>query len=652
MNIKIPNSWLREYLKTEATPEKIAEVLSLTSVSVERLEKIENDFVYDIEVTTNRPDVMSVIGVAREAAASLSQFGIKAEFVDHKPKKETAKILNPLPINIKNNDSLVNRVCAVVIEVEIKESPDYVKKRLEACSIRSLNNVIDITNYVMREIGHPTHVFDYDRLLNHTVIIREAKKGEKITTLDKKTHILLGGDIVADNGKGEIIDLLGVMGTENSVVTNSTKRILFFLDNNDAIRIRKTSMSLGIRTEAAVLNEKGVDPELAMTALLYGIELYKKIAHGIIKSEIIDIYPNKVKTKSITVSKEKIDSILGISIPLQTSTEILKSLGFLATIKNDAIIIKVPSFRANDIQIQEDIIEEIARIYGYNKLPSIIPPLTHIENYNLEKNSFYFENRIKNAFKYWGFTEVYTYSLVSENLLEGPTAKAVTIANPLTEDMVYLRQTLTPSLLQVARENKNYDQVKIFEIANVYHKTDENNLPDEIQMIAGLIKKPTVSFYELKGVVEQLLFDLGIKKITFKKGDDGGDGAKIYIGKEYIGYIELLEENIVDFEIDFKKIIQHATRKKTYKPLPKFPPIIEDVTLLIEETIPYDLVITTIKGNSILVEKAELIDVFENKKTFRITYQNPNNNLTNEQVAKEREKIYRALQKELNVKIS
>src|SRR6185437_13644231 len=216
MNIKILDSWLREYLKTPATPKKIAEKLSLTSVSIERIEKFKDDFVYDIEVTTNRPDLMSVVSLAQEAATVLPQSGIEATFVKPKLQLPNVHPKNNLELNLKFDEKLVNRICAVIMEIKIKESPQYVKTRLEASGIRSLNNVIDITNYVMREIGHPTHVFDYDRLSNHTLNIRESKKGEKLVTLDGKEYTLSGGDIVADNGKDEIIDLISIMGTANS----------------------------------------------------------------------------------------------------------------------------------------------------------------------------------------------------------------------------------------------------------------------------------------------------------------------------------------------------------------------------------------------------------------------------------------------------
>jgi len=322
MNIKILDSWLREYVKTKASAEKIGELLSLSSVSVERIEKYGNDDnTYDIEVTTNRPDLMSVVGIARETATVLKQNRIEAEFLPpaftkpETPKKDLIKI--------KSDPKLVNRLCAVVMNVEIADSPKEIKDRLEASGTRSLNNLIDVTNYVSKTIGHPTHVFDFDRLATGMLTIREARKGETIETLDEKIHQLNGGEIVAVNDKNQIVDLLGIMGLKNSVVTEKTKRILYFINNNEPTRIRKASMSLGIRTEAAIVNEKNLDRELAFDALLYGIQLYRQIAKGEVASEIIDIYPNKLKEKTIEVSLEKINKVIGVTIDPEKS---LKSL--------------------------------------------------------------------------------------------------------------------------------------------------------------------------------------------------------------------------------------------------------------------------------------------------------------------------------------
>jgi len=647
MNIKILDSWLREYVKTKATKEKIGELLSLSSVSVERIEKYGNDFTYDIEVTTNRPDLMSVVGLAREAATVLKQNGIEAQFLPPALPKFQAPKENL--IEIKNDPKLVNRLCAVVMDVEINDSPKEIKDRLEASGTRSLNNLVDITNYVSKTIGHPTHVFDFDRLNSRVLTIREAVKGEVIETLDEKSYSLNGGEIVAVNNKDEVVDLLGIMGLKNSVVNAKTKRILFFINNNQPLRIRKASMSLGIRTEAAVVNEKNLDRELAFDALLYGIELYEKIAKGKIVSDIIDIYPNKLAQKSITVSLDKINKVIGVNIDPDKALKLLSNLGFKASIGQSKIKVEVPSFRIGDIEIEEDVIEEIARIYGYHNLPSLLPAQTQIIPHQFA-NDFYWENRVKQALKYWGFIETYTYSMVSENLFEGPLEEAVEINNPLNEEFVYMRKTLIPSLLKVISENKTYETVKIFEIANVYNKRT-NNLPEEIMTLAGIIKKDKVSFYEIKGIIEQLCFDLGIKNLSFKQSEKSGNGASIYIEKEYLGEIEILDTHLIDFELNFAFILKHASLKKEYKPLAKFPPIVEDLSITIDVDVKTEDIIKNIQSQNNLITEVNLKDSYKDSRTFHINYQNPDKNLTNEEVSKVREKIITSLKKEFKASV-
>ncbi len=647
MNIKILDSWLREYVDTKATISEMTKALSLTSVAVERIEKHGSDYIYDIEVTTNRPDLMSVIGIAREAAVVLPQFGVQAAF---KPLKT-----QPLPsigkkadITIKNDPKLVNRILAVLLEVTMGTSPKKIQNRIETSDIRSLNNIIDVTNYVMRETGHPAHVFDYDRLTTKNLIIRQSKKGEQITTLDKKTYTLPGGDIVADNGEGEIVDLLGIMGTANSVVTSQTKRILFFLDNNNPHIIRKTSMNLGIRTEAAVLNEKGVDPETMEKAFLRGIQLYKEIAQATVVSNIIDIYPNPLKEKTVTANTHTIRSVIGVDIKDTQIKAILKDLGFNPVQHDSNITVTVPSWRMNDIAIEEDIIEEVARVYGYHNLPSVLPPLQTSAVYHQASDPFYWERRVKNAFKYWGFTETYTYSMVSDTMLEGPETEAIKLKNPLDEDHVYMRKSLIPSLLEVVRENDSNEHIMLFEIANVYIKNGKN-LPHEILYLAAVIKKENISFYALKGYIEQLATDLNVE-LTFKPSDNL-HGADIFLEKRHIGTVEILDSNLVDFELNFTELIAHATSAKKYTPIIKHPPIIEDVRLQTEADTTYEQIVSVITKQSNLIKDVTLLDTYEDKKTFRIVYQHAKRNLTNEDIVDIRKKVYSALEKELKAKI-
>ncbi len=647
MNIKILDSWLKEYVKTKATPQKIGELLSLSSVSVERIEPYGNDFVYDIEVTTNRPDLMSVIGIARETATVLKQNGIEAQFLA--PKFTQPQTPKKSLIEIRNDPKLVNRLCAVVMEVEIGESPKEIKTRLEASETRSLNNLIDITNYVMKTIGHPTHVFDFDRLATTVLTIREAKLGEVIKTLDEKEYSLNGGEIVAANDKNEIVDLLGIMGLQNSVVTQNSKRILYFINNNEPTKIRKASMSLGIRTEAAVVNEKNLDPILAFDALLYGIKLYQQFAKGKVLSDIIDLYPNKVKEKTVEVSLEKINKVIGVKIDPEKAVEALSGLGFKTKLTNGKIQATVPSFRIGDVEIEEDLIEEIARIYGYHNLPSELSPQTQIIPHRFA-NDFYWEKRLKEAMKYWGFTEVYTYSMVSEGLFEGPLEDAVEIKNPLTQDFVYLRKTLVPSLLKVVSENKTDEEIKIFEIANIYNKK-QHALPEEVLTFAGVIKKNKVSFYEVKGIIEQLCLDLGIKQLVFKQSEKSGNGAAIFLNKEYLGEIEVLDADLIDFELNFALLTLHATQKKVYKPLNRFPPVVEDLSIIAGADVKTEDLINVIQSQSNLITQVSLKDSYQDSRTFHLNYQDPGKNLTNEEVKEIRKKIISSLKHNLNASV-
>lgn len=650
MDIKILDSHLREYVETTAKPLDIAKALSLSSASVERVDPYGKDFVYSIEITTNRPDMASVKGFAREAATVLPLHGYKATFIPLKLSSPKVEEEEKKEITVKNDDTLVRRICAVVMDVTQKDSPQYIKDRLEAAGIRSLNNLVDITNYVMLETGHPTHVFDYDRLKNHQLIIRPSKKGEKIVTLDGKEHTLFGGDIVADNGEGEIVDLLGVMGTANSVVTDDTKTILFFLDNNDPWKIRKTSMGLAIRTDAAALNEKGIDPELAWEALLRGIELYKEIADAKIVSDPIDIYPHKPKLTTTTVSKEKIDTIIGVPVSLDQSAKILTDLGFSVKKTKDSLTVTPPTSRALDVTIPEDVVEEIARVYGYHNIPSILPPFTWHTPYHMDKNPFYWEMRAKEAMKYWGYIETYTYSLVSETMLEGPIEKAITLSNPLDSEHVHMRTSLVPSLLAVAEDNRKHGTMRIFELSNVYIKKGKG-LPEEVLTLTFLHKQYGATFQTAKGIAEQLFIDFGIREVTYEEPQKGGIGADIYVGKEYLGDIEVLENSLVTVELNFSLITKHANRRKTYTPLPKYPPVIEDIAFVVDQKIKTGDIIAEIKKQNKLIHEVSLLDMYEGTRTFHVVYLDRQKNLTTEEVAKIREQITSALSKKFEAKI-
>ena len=330
MNIIIPDSWLKEHLKTKVTPKKIGEYLSLCSQSVEKITKVDHDWLYDIEITTNRPDCFSVYGIARELAVILPRFGIPAKLSQLSIINYPLSISKGLPLEVKiTKPSLCPRFTALIFDnVVIKPSPKIVQERLEKSGIRAINNVVDISNYLMLALGQPMHTFDYDKIKGHKMILRESAGGEKITTLDGQIRPLPDGTIIIEDGEGRIIDLCGIMGGENSQVDKKTKKVLLFVQTYDPLKIRQTCQKLAFRTEAASRFEKGVDPEGVMTAMNKAIQMFEENCGAKIASNLIDIYPDPPKQKTIKLDLKLVDKVMGISIPQKEIVSILESLGF------------------------------------------------------------------------------------------------------------------------------------------------------------------------------------------------------------------------------------------------------------------------------------------------------------------------------------
>jgi phenylalanyl-tRNA synthetase beta chain len=399
----------------------------------------------------------------------------------------------------------------------VTKSPEYISKRLVATDMRSLNDIVDITNYVMTEIGHPTHVFDYDRIETHKLILRHAKKNEEIITLDEKKYHLDEQDIVIDDGTGKVIDLPGIMGTANSVVTNNTKRILFFIESNDPVSIRRTSMKYGIRTMASTINEKNPDSELAFTAFLRGIELFQEIANAQVVSPLIDIYPKKAAPIQIKTSKSFIDAKVGVEIPLKTITSILTNLDFeVSTQDNNALIITVPTHRISDVTIPEDIVEEVARVYGYFAIPSVLQPPAYVTQPKDTELLFHYQYVVKSYLKHRGYTEVMNYSATSKELLqqfEIDKVEHLYITNSISEEIKYLRQSLIPSLVKNIKQNEGFaKEHKLFELAKTY--IPSASLPIEENKLSLCT---SISLDELKAILIGLMKELNIT-FDFKEG--------------------------------------------------------------------------------------------------------------------------------------
>lgn len=677
MNILLPDSWLHEYLKTKATAKQIANYLSLCSQSVEKTTRIGADNIYEIEVTTNRPDCLSVYGLARELNAILPHFGIKAKLEEIKETKNSfPQLKNPLPLKVRiKNQKLCPRFTAIIFDhISFKPSPELVKERLEKSGIRALNNVVDISNYLMLELGQPMHTFDYDKIKDSLIILRESAGGEKLTTLDGQIRPLPEGTIIIEDGQGRIIDLCGIMGGENSAVDKKTKRVLLFVQTYDPIKIRRTCQLLGFRTEAAQRFEKGVDSEGVILSMKKAIAMFEKNCQARVASNLIDIYPHSPKRKRVSLTSEKLNLMMGIKLDLNKAREILESLGFKTALDTQRQILNasVPHWRNNDISISEDLVEEIARIYGYHRLPNVLPdgqiPI------QFKNPLFYWEDLVKTALNFWGFMETVSYSMISLEMLQiikfNPD-ECLKISNPLVEDLVYLRPSLIPSIMEVIKNNQleeNY-RIKIFELANIYMPQSKDKLPQEVPILTAAIAGN--KFLQLKGILEAIFCQLGIdnfhfdpydlKKTTWGKIFHPNRVGEVVVGKNSLGVIgEInpailanfgIKGKVVVFDLDFVGLSKQATSLKKYVPIPKFPAIIEDLAFVLTEKIMVGNLIRSIKNISPIIKNVSLYDSFKNIKTFKIVFQSQTKTLSDKEVGKLRIKIIKDLKERFGAEL-
>lgn len=665
MNILIPDQWLREHLQSEATPNEIQRYLSLCGPSVEKIEEKElsdgsKDAVYDIEITTNRVDSMSVRGIAREASTILKRFGLKAKLKDFKSQSITPDKTQQLPLpEIIYQSEDVKRVLAVVLDqIEHLASPKYMQQRLENVDIGVHEAAIDITNYVTHELGHPCHAFDYDKImaLGGKIIIREAQKGQKFVTLDGGEYQTLGGEIIFTNPKGEIIDLPAVKGTLNTAVDNQTKRILFWIESLDAKKVRFASMSHAIRTVAAQLNEKNVDPHLALMTMEYGVSLFRQHCHAKVASTLYDYFPNKKEQRPIKVPLSMIDNYLGIELSMAKIRQILTDLDFVVSIKTgekkiDRIVtIQAPTFR-QDIEIKADIIEEIARIYGYHNLPSCL--MTGPIPTKLPEDDFSLENKAKNFLANIGWQEIYSYSLVGDEELAQSTFKKtehLKLANPLKAETSYLRRSLLPSLQAVMKKNPQENSLSLFELAFTY-QPKANDLPEQNLQLALLSNR---SYRQVKGDLYALFEKLYLFNEDFKleinelgKSEIDRDifkqfaQLKIKDGrkKELLGQLVIYPNQTVGLELNWQLLSRFAHKHPSYQRILHTAVISEDLTFTLPSQARVGDLIESILKLDQQIKSVELTSIYHQNFSFKVNYQDDKQNIDGLTVEKIRKKL-------------
>jgi phenylalanyl-tRNA synthetase beta chain len=662
MNIKITYNWLLEYLETDADPYEIGKYLSLSGPSVEHIIKMDDDYVFDIEITSNRIDMASVFGIAQEAQAILPQFGKKAKLKFNPLTKYTFENLNAEPVptgkklEIDLDRELCQRFTAIVFtNVQIKQSPELIRKRLEMVDIRSLNNVIDISNYLMVSLGQPAHMFDYDKIADHKMVLRESKKGEKLQTLDDREFEMPGGDIVIEDGSGKLIDMCGIMGGLNSSITNETTNVVFFVQTYNKRKIRKTSMTTGQRTMAATYFEKGLDPERVETALVYGVDLMNELTGGMVESELYDIYSDKVKEKHIIVKLEDIHRVMGIKLEGEKIIDILERLGFHVEKHEESLKVIIPSYRVDDVHIKEDIIEEIARVYGYYNLPNNIAPMVHISQPKEIEQRLEVMKKTKYFLKHIGLHETVNYSMISGetigNLDLNPTDH-LKLANTISTEIEYMRMSLIPSLL--VNQKQNYgkkDTLKFFEIAHIYIPK-ANDLPTEEYKLGISLN---TNFYDLKGIIEALFHELHIRSVVFEKGNyelfAPNEQAQLVDikTKKVIGYFgklrTTLQENmelkgaVYAAELDFSFIAENYKVVEPYIAPLQNAVVKLDANIKVNKGQTFTSMKETAYGESTLLVDVDFVNKYENTMTLRFYFSSKETNITEAEAQTELTKI-------------
>ncbi len=673
MNISIPHQWLLDHLKTKAKPQEIQEFLSLSGPSVEKVEEIENDLVYDIEVTTNRVDNLSVRGIAREASVILNHYDLPAELKPLKLKESLKLTAKSLPLPVINNDpKLCQRiVCVVLSNVKQKATPRWMAKRLTQAGFQVHHSLIDITNYVTHDLGHPCHAFDYDKImeLGGVINITTAKPGRPFTTLDGVERETVGGEIIFTNEIGTIIDLPAIIGTANSAVNDQTKNILFWIESLDAQKVRQASINHAIRTIAAQLNEKNVDPYLAKDTLIKGVELYQKITNAKIASEVYDKFLEPKQVPAFITPGKTIEDYLDVDLPPAEVKQILSDLGCVVKIESDhkqpslaqaVFHIQPPSFRP-DLQIPADVIEEVARIYGYHNLPGKL--MTGELPLNApQETTFALEDRIRSFLSNRGWQEIYSLSLVSKKLAnqtEFNLEQHLQLSNPLLTDNQYLRRSLVPSLQEAIASNPQEKNLSVFELAVVY-QPQVNELPNQ-PMKLGLVS--TNNYRQVRGELEALLKQFYLDEVevvpleleTVKNSDfikQTGEVNLLVAGKpKKIGQVSILYNNNIAVEIDCQELLKSAKKYPNYQPRWKTSPIIEELTFVLTPQTRVGEVIQLIQQTDKLITQVTLADIFQQNFTFQLQYQHPENNLTSEELLPLRKKIIDQVETEFQARL-
>ncbi|MFH1093641.1 MAG: phenylalanine--tRNA ligase subunit beta [Candidatus Omnitrophota bacterium] len=682
--MKISLSWLKKYVDVKITPHKLAEKLTSAGLEVGGMEKAGADTIFDIEITSNRPDWLSFLGIAREVAAVS---GIKNIIIPKTlPLKVKASMKKPFSIEIKDTKACPRYIGRLIRDVNIRESEPWMKTAIESLGARTINNGADITNYCLYETGQPMHVFDFDKIEGARIIVRWAQKGETIVTLDGvKREMDESILVIADSVKP--IAIAGIMGGIDTEVSVSTKNILLESAYFDPVTIRRASRKLGLSTESNYRFERKVDNENVLFASCRAAYLYKEICGGNTDEPFLDVNYIKGGTRIIQLKIENFERLIGMKIAVTRIKSILLSLGFTVSPGKgkETLSVTVPSFR-DDVSLEEDLIEEVARIEGFDKIEEVMPPIkAHIDA--AYTDSYMTKAKMRRLLLAQGINEIVTITLLSTRSLDDAMIDGqnrAQVVNPLSAEQEALRTSLLPSVLKVINTNLNrkIKQVRVFEIGSIYERIKNKFSQTEFASIAltgtsfqnWKDHSRKITFYDLKGVIESLLDSFGIDdyKIENKKLDyfSPGLSAVIMVNGQVVAELGKICKKVcknfdITDEVFFAQVKVEflcANRKKEYyfTPVARYPSVVRDIALVVKNNITAGEAMDIIKETcGVLAVKTELFDVYTGDQVpedckslaFSIEYQSHDATLTEEQVNLVHSKVQNELLARLNASL-
>lgn len=635
--------------------------------------------IIDFEITPNRPDCLAIEGLGRETAVSLGK-----EFKNPRKNIDELKIedkneIEGLKVEIEAPDLCYRYIARVVKNVKIAPSPEWLVRRLNACGIRSINNIVDITNYVMLEMGQPMHAFDINSIEGKHIIVRRAKNGEKITTLDEEERTLDENDLViADETKP--VAIAGVMGGMNSEIEKDTETVVFESASFYGGAVRKTAKKVGLRTESSSRFEKGLSPENALRAINRAMELVEELNAGEVVEGKIDVYPTKQKTNKINLDYDRINKLLGTEISKEEMIDTLEKLNI--KVKNDIAI--APYFRT-DIEQLADIAEEVLRFYGYDKLDTtLVESDTTIGIRNKEQK---IEQKIKNVLVNSGLSEIYTYGFVSDKDLEKSKINkdlketSILIQNPLSDEYRLMRPSTIPSMMQTlaTNANKKNSSAKLFDISksykNINNEVENGEVPLQENILTIGMYGDDIDFYTVKGLIENVLATSSINRYDIVRETENesyhtGRCANIKVGIDVIATIGEVHPEVLDnygiekraylAEVNLSKVTKYSKVNKKYVEVPKFPAVERDIAIIVDEKVEVGQIekIITKKAKKLL-EKMKLFDIYRNEKlgenkksvAYSLIFRDKNRTLSDEEINGVMETIIGELQKTLNAEL-